>query len=401
MLARLDASTVNHYVAHKQHLASTSQPGSVVEVTRDIVALHATLSTSPYLALRARIPGFRREMLEEALYETRELAKLLCMRVTLHAVPSDEVPYFYLGTLSQVRGAFRDEELLVQAGLCEPEGADALLRELHHRVLALLSAKGPFTPDEISAEIQEMKAKIRYAVGKSYEGSVSIGARLISGMCARGLLIRSRIRGTWRSNRYEYAPLADWLPGITLDSLNSREAQIWLVRRYLAVYGPVTLEDVQWWTGFSRGATKKALEALEPELVEVEVEGLDSHYLMPADDARRLQEFGRPDVPYVSLLPGLDPYIMGYRDRRRFLAPEHFSKVFDRAGNAVDSVWAGGRVVGAWGQRKDGSVVCHLFERVGEKEQALLADEARRLESFLAGEALPPRFGTTFSRTLE
>lgn len=50
-------------------------------------------------------------------------------------------------------------------------------------------------------------------------------------------------------------------------------------------------------------------------------------------------------------------YIMGYLDRRRFLAHVHRSKVFGCAGNAMPAVWANGRVVGAWGQRKDGSVV--------------------------------------------
>jgi hypothetical protein len=401
MTSRLDASTVNHYLAHKQHLVYASQPSNVVQVGRDIVGLHATLSTSPYLSLWARMPDFRRGMLEEALYETRELAKLLCMRVTLHAVPSDEVPHFFQATLSLVRAAVQDGGLLVQAGLCEPERADALLAELQRRVLEVLSAKGPSTPDEISAEVPELKAKVRYAVGKSYEGSIGIGARLIPSMCAQGLLIRSKIRGTWRSNRYEYAPLANWLPGIALDSLTPQEAQAWLVRRYLAGFGPATPADIQWWTGLSKANTKKALGTLEPELVEVAVEGLDSHYLMLVDDARRLKEFAPPDVAYVSLLPGLDPYIMGYRDRRRFLAPEHLTKVFDRAGNAVDSVWAGGRVVGAWGQRKDGRVIYRLFERLGEKEEALLVDEARRLEVFLEGETLPSRFGTTFSRTLE
>ena len=130
---------------------------------------------------------------------------------------------------------------------------------------------------------------------------------------------------------------------------------------------------------------------------------------MLTDDAQRLRDFAAPDAPYVFLLPVLDPYIMGYRDRRRFLAPEHRAKVLDRAGNAVPTVWVNGRVVGAWGQRKacgeprrtNGSVVYGLFEPVSEAEQALLADEAQRLEGFLDGEYLPPRFRTSFTRTLE
>jgi hypothetical protein len=91
---------------------------------------------------------------------------------------------------------------------------------------------------------------------------------------------------------------------------------------------------------------------------------------------------------------------MGYGDRGRFLAAEHRAKVFDRAGNAMPTVWVNGRVVGAWGQRRDGSVVYGLLESVGEEEQALLEGEVQRLEGFLDGEFLPPRTHTPFTRAL-
>ena len=74
--------------------------------------------------------------------------------------------------------------------------------------------------------------------------------------------------------------------------------------------------------------------------------------------------------------------------------------MFDRAGNAMPTVWVNGRVVGAWGQRQDGSVVYGLFESVSKKEQSLLTSEARRLESFLDGEYLAPRTQTPFTRAL-
>jgi len=94
---------------------------------------------------------------------------------------------------------------------------------------------------------------------------------------------------------------------------------------------------------------------------------------------------------------------MGYRDRRRFLAEKHYKKVFDRAGNALPTVWVNGQVVGAWGQlREDGSVIYGLFESLSEEEQALLADEAQRLETFLDGEFIKPAFfHTPFTRALK
>jgi len=397
-------SLVNRYLAHKQHLLPASHLADVMQVTRDIVALHATNATSPYLSLRARVPDFQRQTLEDALYERRELARVHCMRMTVHAVPSDEVPLFFQAYverhfLAELRGW---EPLLVQAGICQEGEAEAMLKGLYRQVLNVLTEKGPATVRQIGQAVPEIKAKIRHDVGKPYEGEFSIGSRLMLTMCVLGLIVRARPRGSWRSNLYEYAALSDWLPDIDLDSVTPEEARAWLVRRYLAAFGPATFDDVQWWTGFSKGETKKALEPLKPGLVEVTVEGWGNGYWILAEDAQRLRDFSLPDGPYVFFLPDLDPYIMGYRDRRRFLAAEHRAKVFDRAGNAVATVWVNGRVVGAWGQPKDdGRVIYSLFEPVCDEERVLLADEAQRLQGFLGGEFLPPRFRTPFTRALK
>jgi len=406
----LPISSVNSYLAHKQHLLPGSRCSDVVAVTRDIVALHATEAIAPYLSLWARVPDFQRQELEDALYERRELAKVLCMRATLHAVPSEELPLFFQAYVERhTRAEFWDwGSLLVPAGICQDEEVEALLKRLHRRVLDVLAQKGPATAREIDQAVPELEATVRYGVGKPYEGEVSIGSRLVPSMCTLGLLIRTRPRGTWRSNLYEYAALRHWLPDVDLQSVTPSEAQAWLVRRYLAAFGPATFDDVQWWTGFSVGETAAALKTLAPAVVDVAIEGLGGGYLLLADDAPRLNDFAPPDRPSVFFLPSLDPYIMGYHDRRRFLSLEHYSKVFDRAGNALPTVWVNGQVVGAWGQRQapvapgrsNGGVIYGLFEPVGEEEQALLTREAQRLGDFLGGEFLPPRTHTPFTRAL-
>jgi hypothetical protein len=401
--------TVNGYLAQKQHLQADAQfggaapPGDPLHVTQEIVALHATVPTTPYLSLWARIPGFRREHLDGALYQDHTLSRVLCMRYTLHIVPSDEMPFFHQAfaqrrTPAELRS---QASLLVQAGLCGEEKAGPFLRDLHRGVLEMLAAEGPSTVQKIRNAVPALKAKVQHSEGKSYAGEFSLGSRLVPSMCTLGLVVRGRPRGTWRSSLYEYAALADWLPEVDLGSVTPSEARAWLVRRYLSAFGPSTPEDVQWWTGFSKGETEETLEAVTSELLEVAVEELGSGYIMMTDDARRLGEYVTPEHNCAFLLPGLDPYIMGYQDRRRFLAEKHRAKVFDRAGNALPSAWVNGRVVGAWGQRKkDGAIVLGLFEPVGEEGRALLEEERGRLERFLDGEPLPQRSHSAFTRAL-
>ncbi len=377
-------------------------PAEVVQVTRDIVALHATAPTGPYLSLWARVHDFRREMLEVALYEQRALARMLCMRTTLHAVPSDEVPLFLNAYRERRRraGLSEEERLLVLAGLCEEGEANALLNQLGCRVLSTLRERGPLTVRQIGQAVPELRAKVRHSAGRAYEGEFSVGSRLVPSLCAEGLLVRAWVRGTWRSNQYEYASLSEWLPHAALESVSSQEARTWLVRRYVSAFGPVTFEDVHWWTGFSKGKVQEAIRSLGSELETVGVEGLGDQYLMLGGDAQWLANHSLPEGPYAFLLPSLDPYIMGYRDRCRFLAKEHRAKVFDRAGNAVPTVWVNGQVVGAWGQQQNGKVVHGLFEQVGAQEQAILAEKVRCLEVLLAGEVLPQRCHTSFTRKL-
>jgi hypothetical protein len=135
MTRALKVSLVNSYLAHKQHLLPASRLDDAMQVIRDIVALHATAPTGPYLSLWARVPDLQRQELEDALYERRELSRVHCMRMTVHAVPSDEVPFFLQAYVERhAQAEFRGwEPLLVQAGLCQEGEAEALLKQLHCR----------------------------------------------------------------------------------------------------------------------------------------------------------------------------------------------------------------------------------------------------------------------------
>jgi hypothetical protein len=342
-------------------------------------------------------------MLDGALYEQRTLARVLCMRTTLHAVPSDKVALFLKAYWDTGRGTglSNQESLLVQAGLCREEDAWALLDQLDRLILEAVRERGPQTVRQLGEAFPELRAKVRHSAGKAYEGEFSLGSRLVPAQCARGLLIRARTRGTWRSNLYEYAALAEWLPDVALESVSAQEARAWLVLQYLSAFGPVKPQDVQWWTGFSKGQVDEALRFLGAEVLRVRVEGFGDQYLMQDVEALRLANREPGSEPYVSMLPSLDPYIMGYSDRSRFLTDAHRSKVFDRAGNAVPTVWVDGQVVGVWGQERDGKVVQRLFEQVGAQAQALLVEESQRLEDFLAGEVLPQRNQTSFTRAFQ
>jgi hypothetical protein len=95
----------------------------------------------------------------------------------------------------------------------------------------------------------------------------------------------------------------------------------------------------------------------------------------------------------------LDPTIMGWKEREWYLGP-HGGELFDSAGNAGPTVWAGGRVVGGWGQVPAGDVVYGFVEEVDNATERAVADEAARLTDWLDGVVVMPRFPSPFGRRL-
>jgi hypothetical protein len=84
---------------------------------------------------------------------------------------------------------------------------------------------------------------------------------------------------------------------------------------------------------------------------------------------------------------------MGWKDRDWYLG-SHRATLFDRNGNAGPTVWADGRVVGGWGQRRDGSIVVRLLDRVDAATTQRIEAERRRLDVWLEGGRVTARSRT-------
>jgi hypothetical protein len=308
----------------KQYLARRATSGHLVRVVRDIGGLHATTPTTPYLSLFARLTDFTRDQLADALYGSRSLARIRCVRKTIYIHAIADLDSFYAATRAPLVGASR--RYARGRGVCEDE-----YRELAGEILRLLAHR------ELTA------AEIRSTLPT--EADISAVLYL---MCDEGLLVRGRpVRG-WRDRRHRYARFSDWYPGIELNALPEPDAIARVVRRYLAAFGPVTEEDAAWWMGLGKTKIRRALERLRGELVRVSVQGVADGFLVLRSELDRPAACERPAEATARLLPVLDPLLMGYRNRRRFLEEAHRPWVFDRSGNATSTILVDGRVAGVW-----------------------------------------------------
>lgn len=167
-------------------------------------------------------------------------------------------------------------------------------------------------------------------------------------LCDEGRLVRDRPMGSRKSSAFRYRRWDEALPDVDLAAYDEAEATRLLVRHYVAAYGPVTVADIVWWSGLPATRIRDAVADLTDETVAVSVRDLDGQFLMTREEFEAASAGRHGRAATISLLPELDPYTMGYRDRARFLDPTHQDMVFDRGGNATSVVLIDGHVVGVW-----------------------------------------------------
>jgi hypothetical protein len=362
----------------------------VPEVARAVVALHATDPATVVLSALCRLQRPDPAVVERALYEDRTVVRMLAMRRTLFTVAVEDAPLLQAAAAQGVAADERRklEQLLVEAGVTKRPGP--WLRKAEAAALTTLDELGEASAQEVAAAVPQLDAQVTINAGKRYEGKVRLASRVLLVLGAEGRIVRGRPRGSWTGATHRWSTAARWLGG-PIEELDVDAARAELVRRWLARFGPGTVEDVRWWTGWTLGATRQALAALDT--VEVDLDG-EPGLVLAADEAPV-----RSPKPWVALLPGLDPTTMGWKQRAWYLGA-HKAEVFDRAGNGGPTVWVDGRIVGAWAQRKDGRVVTHLLEDLPKTRRSQVDAAARRLQEVLDEIRVLPRFPAPLDKAL-
>lgn len=346
--------TADEALANATFHHSLSQPGeSSEQITSELVGLHNTSPVSPYLSVRARLPGFDRSDLDTVMWDSWDLARFRAMRLTMFVCT---------------------HELL--------EVAAAATRHIAERFAARWLRDSKLSQsdfDRLAAAVDEVLAE-RPMTLRGLRRSLDVPQSVdlpgvVSRMCDAGQLVGGAPPRSWRSSIRQYHRWRDVLPGVDLRTWDQETAITNLIRRYVRSYGPVTVADISWWTGFTKGRCRTALAALGDQVEEVAVEGWPNPmYRLGGDDA--------DDEPgdAVRALPLLDPYVQGYRNRVRFLDPTRHDNVYDGGGNATATLVQRGRIIGVWqvADRPAESIRYHLF---GDAPRSI----RRAAESELAG----------------
>jgi hypothetical protein len=156
-----------------------------------------------------------------------------------------------------------------------------------------------------------------------------------------------------------------------------------LTLRYFKGHGPATLPDFVWWSGLKISDAKAGLAMVSSQLESVTFN--DKVYWMNPG----LPSSGKTGL-IVSLLPGFDEYLLGYRDRSASLDPLDAKKIQSGSnGIFAPTIVINGKVAGTWRRivaKKSVAITTDRFRSVTNGETRVLDQAIGRYCAFLGVE---------------
>lgn len=368
MRNKVSLKRVNVFSRIEQGLHSDGQRQSNSRRLFYILGVYGA-SPSCYFSLLNRSKGLSMADMDAAIYRERRLIRMRCMRGSMFLVSSDDAPIAFQSTRKISLSAF--QRLIEKSGVTEKDYKSTV------ELLTTLTQSQCLTVNELSKAISpEMKA-VKRALNF-----------IVAEMCSQGILVRAGVRGSWKSNLFEYTSFKNWVPKVNIESVTANEAIESLARRYLDTYGPATAQDFQWWSGLPKSETDQALRTICKEVVKLDVQGLTGEYLILQSDMERLLSCPEKLPSDVHLLPTWDAYMMAYKaeNRIRYLSPECYSHIYDRSGNATSVVLTDGQVSGIWDMRiekEEIQVLVNLFKDAGKPAWDRIKKEAEIIAEWL------------------
>ena len=353
----LTTRALNRALLARQHLLTRASV-STDAMIEHLVGMQAQVPANPYVALWSRLEKFEARELERLILD-RGAVRMSLLRTTLH---------------------------LVTAG-------DALrMRPVLQPVLERGYASGsPFHKQLVGVDLDALTAAGRSLLDSEALTTAQLGKRLADrwpdrdpvslAYAVRYLvpLVQIPPRGLWhRSGQPTWRSLASWL-GEEVEGSPSPDG---LVLRYLAAFGPATVQDVATWSWLTR--VRQMIERLRPTLRVFRDE--QGRELFDVEDGL----LPDPETPApVRFLPEYDNIALSHADRGRIIDPRTFGRITGYVGTFL----VDGLIAGQWrleARRDEHLLVLDPFVPLADTQGAELTDEAARfLDWSTLGKASP------------
>jgi hypothetical protein len=336
-----------------------------------------------YIALRARVPGLRRQTVDEAVAQSR-LQVVPAVRGCIYLVPRAEVPLAL--RVAEELSRKRTERELQQLGVPVRE-----LEEVGEAVLTVL-AEGPRSTDALRRALPPGTVRSLGEKGKKVGVSSTLPAAL------RCLEFEGRIERTLESGRLDSERYA-WRRSACSPFEGARvpneavERHAALAQVFFRVAGPARVQDFAEWSGLTKRDARAAM-ARAP-LVPVAVQGFSEECFALEADLAVLRAPAAPSAS-VALVGFEDCYLVLHGGPASRVDPQHHGRMVAVWGStkeaplgevrhlATRALLVDDRVAGAWEFDPDtGTVVWAAFEPLPAARRKAVDAAAEDLARFL------------------
>ncbi len=373
-------AAVTAFRIRRHHLDRPASKTQMAEVVGDACGIQAQVMAAAQLALRVRVQGLTVEDVDRALWQDRSLARVWCMRGTVHLVPSKELAVFVRGTSTRLEG--RAAAWLDRTGV--PRASVDRLIEA-----ASAATDRPRTRDEIATRIRDSLGWPIERGGQRGWGSPADAAGFKLGktvITVADVAFMASYRGLACFGPDEgqgptFVRPDAWLRGWR--DLPVEDAEVALLRRYLRAFAPATVHDFAIWTNMTMGCARDVWSRLEDEVMPVTLGGSPAWVLRRDLPSLRRAKFERP---IVRLLPYFDSFLMGHKERGHLVDWAHYKRIYRPAGWVYPAVLVDGRIAGDWSyERKTGRLEVRVrpYAPLDEGTKELVRAEADDVARFL------------------
>ena len=364
----------------RHHLDRPAPKAQLARAVADACGVQAQVMAAAQLALRVRVRGLVLEDVERALWQDRSLARVWCMRGTVHLVPSDELAIFVRGSSTRQLG--RVAAWMARSNA--PPGSDQPLVEA-----ACAAMDRPRSRSEIAEHIRDslgvpIERRGSRGWGSPADASGFRVGRLVFTIPDLAFMASYRALACFGPDSGQGSTFVRpdaWLPSFR--DVPVEDAEDALLRRYLRAFGPATAHDFAAWSVLTLGRAREVWDRAASELIPVTLEGRTSWILRKDLTSLKRARLGGPTV---RLLPYFDSFLMGHRGRDHLVDAAHYKRIYRPAGWVYPAVLRDGRIAGEWAYERANHhlrVVVRPYVALDEGTKDLVRKEADDVARFL------------------
>ncbi len=159
-------------------------------------------------------------------------------------------------------------------------------------------------------------------------------------------------------------------------------AHIKLVSAYIYAYGPVSVNDIIWWTGLNKKDINDVLVCIKDNLIALAIEKISENYYMLKIDYEQMINWYPEKNININFLPGHDNYLTGYFNKERFFnSKEDITKIYHKKNIFPSMILSNSKIIGIWHiERK--KIETNLFSNSKIDSSSLFQSEKQKIEEF-------------------